>query len=800
MATPEHTDPAVTSRVILDLVATGLREDYGCEEALRSILERLAEHFDLPLAIASHITGEDYIVEQVVDASGEVKPGLRFDLADTYCAQLLEQSEPLLIDHFGASPFAGHRCYRDMGFETYIGAQMSVEGKVYGTINLTSTQRFPRAFEATDRAVLVTAAALAGRRLAAREHEAAMRRTEARYALALEGTKVGVWDFDLSEGLVHWSDQIYRMFGEDRDSFTPSFESFADRLHPDEREEVLARLNAHMKTGADYDLECRMQRKDGEYVWVRERGQAQRDEHGEPVRMVGSIEDISARRERDEALRSSEERFQLVLKALDVGIWDWNAKTREAYWSPRMREIAGVDEDFDPDMDALVDRSHQDDFASVVQANARHLETGEPHDLTSRFTNWRGEERVVRARGQAIWNELGEAVRMVGSVEDITERRLKELDERNRTLLFELACEAAKVGYWKFDLPDRKPVWSDEIYRIHGYEKSGFEPDLESAINAYHPEDRDLVRDFIAKTIETGEPQEFRLRIFRADGDMRFVAARSQCQFNEAGEATGVFGVFQDVTDRFRDEIRLRAKTEELKRVNADLERFAFVASHDLQEPLRKVAAFGELLSSRYADKLDETGGKYVEVMVDGARRMQGLITELLRYSRTDSEEMELSLCSLSELVGEVKDLLGQAIEESGATISIDRDAELTCDSAQLRQLLQNLIGNSIKYAGDAPPRIEITTQRDPAQTAWRICVADNGVGFSKDDAERIFNLFTRLQGRGENSGAGIGLAVCKRIIARHGGRIWAESAPGEGSRFYFLLPDAPPSDLLERA
>jgi PAS domain S-box-containing protein len=800
MATQERTDPREVSRVILDLVAAGLRDGYSCEQAVRSILKRLAEYFDLPLAIASHITGEDYLVEQVIDASGAVKPGQRFALAETYCAQLLEQSEPLLIGHFGASPFAEHRCYKDMGFETYIGAQMSVDGRIYGTINLTSTQRFHRAFDASDRAVLVTAAAVAGRRLAAREHEAAMRRTEARYALALDGTRVGVWDFDRAGGVVHWSDQIYQLLGENKDEFVPSFQSFIERIHPDDREEVRRRFEAHLAAGDEYDLECRMRRADGEYVWVRERGHALRDSNGEAIRVVGSIEDITSRRDRDEALRLSEERFQLVLKALDVGIWDWNVETKEAYWSPRMREIAGVDEAFTPDMDALVDRAHPDDFPSVVQANARHLETGQPHDLISRFTNWRGEERIVRGRGQAVWNDRGEPVRMVGSVEDITERRLSELEERSRNLLFEMACEAAHIGYWQLRLSDGHVEWSDEVYAIHGVTRAEFCPNYDDAVGFYHPDDRELVRAMITQTVETQRPQEFILRLERADGAQRAVFSRAQCRFDEVGDVVGLFGIFQDVTERRRTEQRLRAQAEELKRINADLERFAFVASHDLQEPLRKVAAFGELLATRYSEKLDEKGAHYVEVMVDGARRMQTLITELLRYSRADADAMEISRCQLSELVDEAREMLAQSIEEGAAEIRVVGDAELNCDRAQICQLLLNLIGNALKYAGDAAPKVEITAERDLAADAWRICFADNGMGFSKDDAERIFNLFTRLQGRGENSGAGIGLAVCKRIIARHGGRIWAESDPGEGARFYFLLPDAPPSDLIERA
>ncbi|MYB77580.1 MAG: GHKL domain-containing protein [Chloroflexi bacterium] len=231
----------------------------------------------------------------------------------------------------------------------------------------------------------------------------------------------------------------------------------------------------------------------------------------------------------------------------------------------------------------------------------------------------------------------------------------------------------------------------------------------------------------------------------------------------------------------------LENAVEELRRSNQELEQFAYVASHDLQEPLRKIASFCNLLESRYADKLDERGSVYLHYIVDGAMRMQALVNDLLLYSRVATRGQEFAPTNANDVLQEAFANLEVGIEESNAHITYDPLPTVNGDAAQLVRLLQNLVGNAIKYRGDAPPRIHVGVEEQDDQ--WVFSVRDNGIGIDPQYAERIFVIFQRLHTREEYGGTGIGLSVCRKIVERHGGRIWVESQEGSGATFRFTFP-----------
>ena len=228
-------------------------------------------------------------------------------------------------------------------------------------------------------------------------------------------------------------------------------------------------------------------------------------------------------------------------------------------------------------------------------------------------------------------------------------------------------------------------------------------------------------------------------------------------------------------------------QSEELSRSNRELEQFAYVASHDLQEPLRMVSSYVSLLGRRYGGELDERADKYIHFAVDGANRMQGLIHDLLAYSRVGTRGEELVPTDTVPVLQETLSNLEVAIGESKAKVEYDDLPWVMGDPSQLRQLFQNIIGNALKFRSEARPRVEVAANREGDQ--WTFSIRDNGVGFDQRYAERIFGVFKRLHRNAEIPGTGIGLAICQRIIDRHEGRIWAESKLGEGSCFYFTLP-----------
>jgi two-component system, chemotaxis family, sensor kinase Cph1 len=254
------------------------------------------------------------------------------------------------------------------------------------------------------------------------------------------------------------------------------------------------------------------------------------------------------------------------------------------------------------------------------------------------------------------------------------------------------------------------------------------------------------------------------------------------------GRVTGMQAVARDITERKHGEEVLAQQARELARSNAELEQFAYVASHDLQEPLRMMASFAKLLARRYRGQLDADADEFIDYIVDGAIRMQRLISDLLAYSRVGRRGKEFASIACATVVEAACANLRASIEESGAVITVASLPAIIAEETQLVQLFQNLIGNALKFRGDRPVQIHIGAER--LGNDWRFWVQDNGIGIEAQYAERIFVIFQRLHVRDQYPGTGMGLAIAKKIVEYHGGRIWVESKPGEGSTFYFTVPE----------
>ncbi|MGD9787271.1 MAG: ATP-binding protein [Sulfuricellaceae bacterium] len=266
----------------------------------------------------------------------------------------------------------------------------------------------------------------------------------------------------------------------------------------------------------------------------------------------------------------------------------------------------------------------------------------------------------------------------------------------------------------------------------------------------------------------------------------------------QEGKTVGAVVTFLDISERKRAEELLAKKIDELTRSNAELERFAYVASHDLQEPLRMVASYVQLLAKRYRGRLDADADDFIHYAVDGATRMQQLINDLLAYSRVGTRGKEFSPTDCNRVVEDALFNLSRAIADSGAEITSDKLPNVMADRGQLVQLFQNLIANGIKFHGEAKPDIHIGVSL--AGGEWRFTVRDNGIGIAPEHRDRLFQIFQRLHSREEYPGTGIGLSICKRIVERHGGRIGVDSEPGKGSTFWFTLPIKQPNEETPHA
>jgi PAS domain S-box-containing protein len=301
----------------------------------------------------------------------------------------------------------------------------------------------------------------------------------------------------------------------------------------------------------------------------------------------------------------------------------------------------------------------------------------------------------------------------------------------------------------------------------------------------------DQVKNSMAliKEVQKGKRWEsVEISIHHINGSDRTVLWNSATIYDNDGKTpVATIAQGQDITERKRAEERLLNTLNDLERSNKELEQFAYVASHDLQEPLRMVASYTQLLEKRYKDKLDSDALEFINYAVAGANRMQALVNDLLSYSRIGTRGKALEPIDAHIALGQARMNLSATIEETHAVVTNDDLPEVMADESQLVQLFQNLIGNAIKFhKADESPRIHISAERKEKQ--WVFSVRDNGIGIEPQYFERIFVIFQRLNTREEYKGTGIGLAICKKIVERHGGKIWIESQPGEGSTFYFTI------------
>lgn len=253
-----------------------------------------------------------------------------------------------------------------------------------------------------------------------------------------------------------------------------------------------------------------------------------------------------------------------------------------------------------------------------------------------------------------------------------------------------------------------------------------------------------------------------------------------------------VLAILRDVTELRKLSNQLKLNIEELRRSNSELEKFAYIASHDLQEPLRMISGYTQLLLKRYSDKLGKEGKQYIDFAVDGAKRMQSLINDLLTYSKLNSKRTPTPELDINSLMRQVLSNLSVAIEESKATLKIENLPAVTADPVQMIQLFQNLIGNALKFGKTGVPNEIAVSATGAKKQGWIFSIKDKGIGIKKESAEKVFEIFHRLNSSDSHPGTGVGLAICKKIVENHRGEIWLESEPGQGTTFFFTLNNKP--------
>lgn len=438
--------------------------------------------------------------------------------------------------------------------------------------------------------------------------------------------------------------------------------------------------------------------------------------------------------------------------------------------------------------------THPDD----VQANQQMIISF----LSGKITSSHLSKRYLHKNGSTVWADVRSTVRQdsedhplyfLTSVIDITERKQAESAMMKIQTLLNETQEITKIGGWEYDVAAKRIFWTDEVYRIHGVSKEYDPSDPLQDIKFCEAEDQKKIDEAFARAVADGIHYDLELRLIKATGEKIWVRTMGRAEKSD-DKTVRIFGNIMDITERKHAEHALQVYTAKLEQSNRDLQEFAYIASHDLQEPLRKVQAFSDRLATKYADKFDDTGRDYLNRMRDASQRMQILINDLLILSRVATSAQPFSAIDLNTLAQEVLSNLENQIERAEGRVEIDGLPTIEADPIQIRQLLQNLIGNALKFhPPERHPFVKVSAKVEGV--TCQILIEDNGIGFDTQYLDRIFKPFQRLHSREEYEGSGMGLAICRRIIERHGGTITATSTLGEGATFILTLPIHQPKE-----
>lgn len=510
----------------------------------------------------------------------------------------------------------------------------------------------------------------------------------------------------------------------------------------------------------------------------------------EPIELISVAQDITERKLIEAEIAKSEARYRSLFETTSDGVAIIDLKgevilVNEALCSMvgySQKELIGKN---------FADFVHPDDGPRLLELFVEGL-TGQDKNPTLEF-------RATHRDGRILWLysiptalvQENETIGFSAIIHNITERvrmekALRQSEEKFRNVLDNshdmIYSMNLQTGRYEYVSPASKQVL--------GYSPEEFQAlDSDELISLVHPDDAEKLQQNIVDLITNGENRALSVeyRIKNRELDYRWVSDNRSVVYDDGNVPVAIVGNLRDITERKQGDDKLKQTIAELARSNSELERFAYVASHDLQEPLRMVASYTQLLARRYGGKLDSDADEFIGYAVDGATRMQQLINALLDYSRVSTRSKPLGPTSCEEILNQAIANLQASIKENDAMVTHDHLPTVTADATQMVQLFQNLVGNAIKFHSEKQPKVHVGAERNG--TEWIFSVRDNGIGIDPQYFDRIFVIFHRLHGRREYPGTGIGLAICKKIIERHKGHIWVESQSGNGATFYFTIP-----------
>ncbi|MGJ8624405.1 MAG: chemotaxis protein CheB [Yoonia sp.] len=570
---------------------------------------------------------------------------------------------------------------------------------------------------------------------------------------------------------------------------------FFDHFDADTAAQFQAEDQAVLETGKpSYGQNVLATFKDGKQIWANRSLIPASHPQSDGAVVYSVTRDVTAQQTAAVALEESELRLDQAVNASGVCLWAYDLEDQTAFWSDRLIDLLGLTQDeFDQNLGTIEGINtyvHPDDLNGVNAAMQAHLDRdGVPYTPIYRLGTKKNGYIWVESRGSVIRDDHGKAIRFTGTLKDVTDKKRAEETMREKTEQLELAASMSGIGHWTIDVAAKTVFWSDQVHVIHKTDKNTYVPTLETGIDFYHPEDRTKVARHVEVSLAKGEGFDFDARIVRSDGEIRIVRSIGSPNLGETGDVISVFGVFQDITDPKTRELNLKDTMAELARSNEELNRFSYVCSHDMKEPVRMIESMAELLINPKFQADAEKRDDLLRRISVNTKRMRGIIDSLLAYSRIDAK-VDAEDVDLNRILGELIDSLTLIIEEANATIEIGDMPTVFGAPVHFTQLFHNLISNAIKFSDKKKPVVRVSSKE--VSGGWELLIEDNGPGIPTESRKEIFNIFSRLQRRDEVEGTGLGLSIAQRIVLQYGGQLECRDTKLGGIAFEIYLPNQP--------
>jgi PAS domain S-box-containing protein len=644
-----------------------------------------------------------------------------------------------------------------------------------------------------------------------------LQESEKLYKQAQSLAHMGNWTYDFITDKVTWSDELFAIY--ERANKEPlSREEWNSYLDSSDKELINKSFDEAVANHKPLDVIHRINLPGGKKKVLHRKGEVIYDQTGKGLKMIGTTQDISEQYKTQTELKESQTFIRKITDATPSIIASYNINTgKYTFISEGLQKLLGysTSDVMERGIAFFQEIVHPDDMQPLMERNTKALEEANSNvdkkDLVMEFTyrmkHKDGNYRWFHTYGTIFdYNQEGKVEHILNITLDVTEQKEAIETIREQEYFIQQIADASPTILYLFDVPSQSIAYINrEAFFVLGYLPDEIIEEGKNITDLlYHPDDLGLLpgRKQSKKSFQQVDSMiQYECRMKHKDGDYRWLLVREIVfKADDNGAITQIIGAALDITRRKEMERTILQNAHQLEQSNASLEEFAYVASHDLKEPLRKISTFGDRLVASQIDKLNEEGKMYLRKIVDASQRMQNMISDLLSISMI-SGNRSFEKVSLQKILEETLQTLEFKIEQQKAVIRYDALPEAHVIPSQFRQLFQNLIANSLKFIReDVQPVISVQAlpatveeveayQLKKAPAYLKIVFTDNGIGFENEFAQKIFAIFQRLHGRSEYEGSGIGLAICKKIVEHHGGVIFATGQPGVGATFSIILP-----------